>query len=200
MNQPMTVTDQDIARARAEKGWTSLRVNVALGLFARGLSDAEIAAEIGQVSRNAVIGMRSRKGVFVGYCTDRPPHRNANGVPAGEPKERRAERRALARAARPKQFKAGGSRPAPPSIDDAAIPLEQRRSLLDLTDNCCRWPVGEPQQPGFFFCGAYVHQPDPNRPRPYCRSHMRLSIDPSRGRLRNTPRADVHRGGGHVWR
>lgn len=29
-----------------------------------------------------------------------------------------------------------------------------RKTLLELTDTCCRWPVGDPLEEGFFFCGA----------------------------------------------
>lgn len=28
--------------------------------------------------------------------------------------------------------------------------------LLDLNDTTCRWPLGDPQQPGFGFCGCAV--------------------------------------------
>jgi GcrA cell cycle regulator len=59
---------------------------------------------------------------------------------------------------------------AKPYVDDpgadAHIPLPQRRSLLELNTGMCRWPVGDPDRPGFFFCGAPCHDE-----RPYCSDH-----------------------------
>lgn len=41
-----------------------------------------------------------------------------------------------------------------------------RKSLLELEENSCRWPVGEPRQKGFFFCGR--PEADLAHGRPYC--------------------------------
>lgn len=49
-----------------------------------------------------------------------------------------------------------------------AIPVEQRVSLLDLTAGVCHWPVGDPGEPGFFYCGGAR---DPYCTQPYCRAH-----------------------------
>jgi len=49
---------------------------------------------------------------------------------------------------------------------DARIPRRQRRSLFELSEDSCRWPVGDPRSSPFFFCGA------PRlRNRPYCAEH-----------------------------
>jgi len=55
-----------------------------------------------------------------------------------------------------------------PNIDDQKIPVTQRRSLMELTGDTCRWPVGEPTNPDFFFCGAGVLSK-----LPYCAGHYR---------------------------
>jgi len=49
---------------------------------------------------------------------------------------------------------------------DARIPRRQRRSLFELSDDTCRWPVGDPRFSRFFFCGA-----QPLRNKPYCAEH-----------------------------
>ena len=49
---------------------------------------------------------------------------------------------------------------------DARIPRCLRRSLFELSDDTCRWPVGDPRSSRFFFCGA---QPLCNKP--YCAAH-----------------------------
>lgn len=51
-------------------------------------------------------------------------------------------------------------------LKDDEIPLEQRKQLLDLKRRDCRWPVGDPGTPGFFFCGG-VSLLD----SPYCAAH-----------------------------
>src|SRR6516162_3749583 len=38
--------------------------------------------------------------------------------------------------------------------------------IMDLNNSRCRWPYGNPQKPGFFYCGA------PTEPtKPYCTKH-----------------------------
>jgi GcrA cell cycle regulator len=49
---------------------------------------------------------------------------------------------------------------------DADIPHAQRRSLPQLNDRVCRWPVGDPGRPGFFFCGA-----PRSAGKPFCAAH-----------------------------
>lgn len=200
MNARVTVPEAELALAQRESGWTETRTRVAFALFAAGKSDSQVACMIGGVTRNAVIGKRSRAGIFVGtspQLLDRPRVKGANGLRAGEP--RAAPRPVRAAVPRPKGLKA--SEPPLPHVDDAAISIEQRRSLAELTDDCCHWPVGDPMQPGFFFCGAVVSQPDPNRPRPYCPSHMRRAHDYARGPSRGASgRPEVHRGVGDAWR
>ncbi len=43
--------------------------------------------------------------------------------------------------------------------------------LADLEMNDCRWPIGDPRQEGFHFCGA---RQIPGRP--YCDAHWQMSF------------------------
>jgi GcrA cell cycle regulator len=45
-----------------------------------------------------------------------------------------------------------------------------RKTLLELTNKCCRWPLGRQGGKGYFFCGAVA---DLESGRPYCERHMR---------------------------
>lgn len=65
-------------------------------------------------------------------------------------------------------------RPAP-KVVDAAIPVGDLRRLEQLEGGHCRWPIGEPGQPGFGFC---PHKSAPNKP--YCDSHLRAAHAPQR--------------------
>jgi GcrA cell cycle regulator len=44
-----------------------------------------------------------------------------------------------------------------------------------LTSHTCKWPIGDPAESGFHYCG---HKPEPGRP--YCELHEKKSY--SRGR------------------
>lgn len=45
------------------------------------------------------------------------------------------------------------------------------KTVLDLESSDCRWPIGDPRQPGFHFCGTQVALG-----RPYCIEHWQLSF------------------------
>jgi hypothetical protein len=68
---------------------------------------------------------------------------------------------------------------------DARIPRRQRRSLFELSDDTCRWPVGDPRSSRFFFCGA-----QPVRNKPYCAAHCARAYRQPRESTRrvSTPR------------
>jgi len=43
-------------------------------------------------------------------------------------------------------------------------------SIIDLSPQTCRWPIGDPKLPGFHFCGK------PVRPgKPYCAEHCEVA-------------------------
>ena len=58
---------------------------------------------------------------------------------------------------------------------DQAIPESQRKTLLELTDTTCRWGIGHPGDPDFFFCGG---PSDLEGGRPYCPYHSRVAYRP----------------------
>lgn len=121
--------------------WIGAKPSKLEELWKAGVSASRIAAELG-CTRNAVMGRLNRVGLL----------RNG-GLPA------RITRVKTPRAPRPAKI-------IPPEITDQEIPVEQRVSLLELTRDTCRWPVGDPQEEGFFFCGA-----KPEKSGPYCPAH-----------------------------
>ncbi|UPJ65269.1 GcrA family cell cycle regulator [Bradyrhizobium sp. 191] len=152
----------DLDQARRENGWTATRTRVAIALFNSGLSAAEVAREIGGISRNGVIGKVHRSGLS-------EANRKASRA-AGEARASRRKRIADASSRRSiVRPKPSPEEAPPPSIADQKIPAEQRRTLAQLDSACCHWPVGDPQTPDFFFCGA----PKANDEGiPYCPSHL----------------------------
>jgi GcrA cell cycle regulator len=148
--------------------WTDERIKKLKSLWADGLSASQVAAELGGVSRNAVISKLHRHGIAkrtTGWgsrpgSTAPRPHRKPTGltVRRSDLFERLSRRDHRARML---------PREPIPEVDDSAIPRGQRRTLHELTGSTCRWPVGDPQLPGFFFCGAA-----PASCSPYCAAHV----------------------------
>lgn len=136
--------------------WTDTRIETLKKLWADGLSASQVAAELGGVTRSAVIGKVHRLGLARRAPTPRAP----------------IQRRP--RVGRRPALKQQVATPAPELVPviDADIPVEQRRSLLQLDDRTCRWPVGDPQEPTFFFCGAR-----PLTTSCYCAYHDRVSTN-----------------------
>jgi GcrA cell cycle regulator len=163
--------------ALAQFEWAQDRVALLKKLWARGLSASQIGGQLG-CSRNAVISKihrinlpgRDSKQSIAKAKPQREPQ------PPREPKPDR--RRAVAS---PRKRIIVDGRPAfapdltliEPALEDVAIPLEQRVSLMQLTNETCRFPVGEPGTDTFFFCGK--RQADMAHGHPYCRHHARIA-------------------------
>lgn len=77
--------------------------------------------------------------------------------------------------------------------EELVIPLSERKTILQLVEASCRWPIGDPQHKDFHFCGK---QKVPCLP--YCEFHARrayLFVDPSAPRRgRKERKAEEHRG------
>jgi GcrA cell cycle regulator len=146
-----------------ERTWTAERVELLKNRFEAGLSCRAIAADIG-VSRNAVIGKLSRLSLMSEKSGDAP----------------RSTRKHAARGSRPKtgprlqyqMLKALYGEPQP-AADDAPIHNGHCCSLLELTEERCRWPIGTPGALDFCFCGN-----TPVEGLPYCAGHTRLAYRP----------------------
>lgn len=53
----------------------------------------------------------------------------------------------------------------------------KRLSLMELTERNCKWPVGDPATPDFWFCGL------PVKPgKPYCEAHVGVAFQPMSAR------------------
>lgn len=61
--------------------------------------------------------------------------------------------------------------PIDPVVDDVLV--AERKTLVALGDTDCRWPIGDPRESDFHFCG---------RPKvqglPYCEPHVRRAHQP----------------------
>ncbi|MFN3511895.1 MAG: GcrA family cell cycle regulator [Phenylobacterium sp.] len=139
--------------------WTRERVDALARLWRGGLSAAQIAAALGGVTRNAVIGKIHRLGLNGGPKAARPGTRRASPV-------RRSDggRRGPAPV-----------RPPPPRI--VAAPEDPGlATVLTVAAHACRWPIGDPLAAGFTLCGR------PAARGAYCDGHAAQAYQPQRPR------------------
>ena len=73
----------------------------------------------------------------------------------------------------------------PPALAELPPPLEPMAqadgsvaSVLTVTDRMCKWPIGDPSDTTFAFCGRDACD------GPYCTEHARLGFQPQRQRVR----------------
>ncbi|MBS9476727.1 GcrA family cell cycle regulator [Ancylobacter radicis] len=160
--------------------WTDERVELLKKLWSEGLSASQIAAELGGVTRNAVIGKVHRLGLSG----------RAKAVAAAAPRPRKP--RPVAPGAAPRPMVQGNTALAPvyhpvvepepmemPDPVSNVVPMADRCSILNLTEFTCRWPVGDPGKADFFYCGSRT-----KTGLPYCAYHARIAYQPVQDRNR----------------
>jgi len=148
--------------------WTEQRVELLKNRFEAGLTAREIAADIG-VSRNAVIGKLSRLNLRREKDID--PRRLAQKKDPKKPTNgRRLKTTPRLQYEMLRSLYAGSSA----LDDDTPIHSEHRCSLLELSEEKCRWPISAPGADDFCFCGN-----TPVEGLPYCAGHTRLAYRPA---------------------
>ncbi|MCC6776663.1 MAG: GcrA cell cycle regulator [Hyphomicrobiales bacterium] len=142
--------------------WDDEHIRRLKEMHGEGLPASWIAATLG-VSRNAVLGKIHRLGLS----------KPATRLRKVSGRRRQIRPRAVV-AATPVIVKRS-SIPLPTfaAADGSDIPPAQRKQLLDLRDEHCRYAFGHPGTRSFFFCGhpsaSLVEH------RPYCIVHARMS-------------------------
>ncbi len=149
--------------------WTKERVAMLKTLWAGGATAQAIAAQLGGLTRSAVLGkvFRLRLGALAPPLVPAQRAKAAGSMQPALPSETAA---ASARPPAPARRRGRGKRDGA----TAALPVARSRrgkSLLELTNECCRWPHGRPGTSNFFYCGA----PGANLEAgmPYCARHLR---------------------------
>jgi len=218
--------------------WTDERVELLKKLWEEGVSASQIATQLGNVSRNAVIGKvhrlkisrpsksahetlieedqsaldadahdpplkeadlsnRMHKTHAMGTERGRRKNLSTPAAPAnpagcvtkgldGQDQEITAKRDPLkdSQATVAETLKAE-SESGEAMVDDhetndgVVVPISKRLSLLQLTENTCKWPIGDPLGAGFYFCGAKTSEGSP-----YCSYHSKIAFQPIAERRR----------------
>lgn len=159
--------------------WTDDRVELLTKLWADGLSASQIAGHLGGVTRNAVIGKVHRLGLSGRATSSRsssPRPRRTHAPRSNRPPSITFGTRGNA-ALKP-SYEAD-YQPAPATVAELVIPLHERASILTLKEAMCRWPIGDPTEEDFHFCGR-----NKDGPTPYCEHHARMAYQPAQARRR----------------
>lgn len=172
--------------------WTDERISTLKKMWQQGKSASEIAEKLGGVTRNAVIGKAHRLGLsgrpspikkVVKKAAPAPVVKKVAPAPAKPTAPVKAAapvKQAVAAAPLPKlPPKPSGNAPGKPAeiVPLAALANATSKadgkviSILELTEKHCRWPVGDPKDPGFGYCGAGAYQA-----HPYCAEHVAIAF------------------------
>jgi GcrA cell cycle regulator len=172
-------------------GWTEERVELLKKLWLEGLSASQIAGVLGEgVTRNAVIGKVHRLKLTgrAKPASSAPRVRTAprsQGVRRVSTPSGGGNRMSSGVSSMMKSRSMG---PAPmhgatalkidaeyerevyvaPQVQELFIPVEKRLNLLQLNEETCKWPIGDPLTPDFYFCGQHSEES-----KPYCEFHSR---------------------------
>ena len=146
-------------------GWTDERVATLKKLWLDGLSASQIAKQLGEVTRNAVIGKVHRLGLS-GRATPSQPSRPAFRAPRPRP--------AAATPVAPRRETMLRQPPTPPAI---SVDLPGTATVLTLGAHMCKWPIGDPSTNEFSFCGRRA-----GADGPYCIEHARVAYQPQQRR------------------
>lgn len=124
--------------------WSDDRVALLKRLWGEGKTAAEIAKELGGVTRNAVIGKAHRLKL------------SSRVSPIQQNKKKTRTENA----------------PVAPRRPAKKIPIFKGKEIkmVDLKDNMCRWPNGDPQTDDFSFCGCQKMDG-----LPYCETHAQIA-------------------------
>ena len=117
--------------------WTPDRESKLKELWKKGYTASQIAALLGDTTRNAVIGKAHRLNLQARATSSKKIKSQEKTVTKIQATEGKLSRKA--------RFKS--------LLLDKNFEPENPKQLDELTDETCRWPVGHPYEKDFYFCG-----------------------------------------------
>lgn len=170
--------------------WTEERIKKLISLWCSGKSASTIAEELGDdITRNAVIGKIHRMGLMnrqsQGDNIIIETHKKKKPMRPHVPNKPKIQSSANHTAAPHKEthilVKKNTLNTSPPIEHHPHILLDGHHkknqkitSVLGLTDKTCKWPIGNPDEPDFHFCGCAIQGNGP-----YCKEHATIAYTAS---------------------
>ena len=137
--------------------WTTEKVDKLKELWSKGHTASQIAEMLGDTTRNAVIGKAHRLDLEA-----RAPSKQS-AVPRS--RDNKQIKRTAAPTSRKAKFQS--------ILLDKSFESENPKSLEELTELTCKWPIGHPNEDKFYFCGR-----KPEGEFPYCKLHVLYAFQP----------------------
>jgi len=165
---PVPLAGAALPRNRTDL-WSDQRTSELIRLWeVERLSASQIAATLGGgLTRNAVIAKTHRLKLAPRHKQGQYPRLAQHRTQ--KPKVQHVAQFLRKRKAEVRQAPAVEVAPEVDPVIFSATPC----SLEDLTDDTCRWPIGDPGTPAFAFCGGMARGG-----KPYCGGHMRIAYTP----------------------
>jgi GcrA cell cycle regulator len=138
-------------------GWTLEKVDKLKQLWGKGSTAGQIASIIGGVTRNAVIGKAYRLNLAA-----KSVQKKKNFIQVSQHQENAPQTGRITRKSRFKSL-----------LLDKTFEPENPKSLEELHDEICRWPIGHPNEPDFYFCGR-----ESMKNFSYCKLHVLYAFQP----------------------
>ena len=168
--------------------WTDERVELLRKLWSEGHSASQIAAQLGSVTRNAVIGKVHRLKLSSRGRSTAAPARQKK-APQATTSSRTSSRAAsvtrsvttsIGATALQQQFDADPVvRYLVRPTENVVVPISRRLQLVQLSERTCKWPNGDPLSEDFSFCGHEAAETGP-----YCGYHAKVAFQPASERRR----------------
>ena len=137
--------------------WTPEKVSKLKELWGKGNTAAQIASIIGEVTRNAVIGKAYRLNLAAKSIPKINNFKQVSHLRENTAQPDRKTRRS--------KFKS--------LLLDKNFEPENPKSLEELHDEICRWPIGHADEPNFYFCGRKSM-----KNFSYCKLHVLYAFQP----------------------
>ena len=163
--------------------WTEDRIEILTKLWADGLSASQIAARLGGTTRNAVIGKVHRLHLEPRKDASRGGRKKGGSYSAPSLPKIQFDTPHV-------QYRTSGNAALKPVfvpveqpvvalsivqsvVQELNLPSVLRVDLLSLQDSMCRWPIGDPREGAFHFCGH-----EKKAGISYCAQHARSAFRP----------------------
>lgn len=150
--------------------WTSEMIDKLRQMWKQGLTTSEIAKKIG-VSKNSIVGKVHRLNL-----TARPsPIKKKEDLALEQPAQKNVEK-AAKHTKSVKKVKIEPVEISPTVVMPTPVEKEGCIPLTELDNHTCRWPIGDPRDEGFCFCGKKVRSG-----QTYCEEHAAIAyVKPTR--------------------